>query len=84
MYDQSARKAGGCMIITDPSLGTVEHVETVQCCHCDSHKTVAEWRSKGGMCRFCMKPHCGETPCVECKPFERKLEEFEAGKIDKL
>lgn len=80
MYQHTARRPGGCMIITDPSASGPVHTDTLQCCHCDTHYQVQPGSGiTRGFCTHCMKPTCGADECCECVPFEKKIQEFEAG-----
>jgi len=54
--------------------------DTLQCCHCGRH-----WNRKPGsgtVRGFCLKCYgvtCGDEACsIECKPFEKWLDEVEA------
>lgn len=54
--------------------------DTHTCAHCQ--KVIFVKKDPGGFCRRCMKPVCG--PCAdsgECKPFMKRIEEFERAAI---
>ena len=58
---------------------------TRQCCHCGMHFAMIKGSGrKRGWCMKCHAITCGNIKCCTCIPFERKLEEFEAGKITTL
>lgn len=81
MYQNTARRPGGCMILTDPAMANAVHMDTVQCCHCDAHYAVEPGSGKTrGFCMSCMKPTCGSDACCNCEPFEKKLQDYENGK----
>lgn len=55
--------------------------DTFQCCHCNAHFQMRRGSGKRrGFCMNCDQVHCGEPGCCVCVPFEKKLDEYEAGK----
>jgi hypothetical protein len=75
-------KRAGYATLVGP--GYQYEADTVTCCHCNSAWYVrssnpAIKADPGGWCRMCMKAICPK--CADkggCKPFLRKLEEYEA------
>lgn len=66
----------GYLIITGPA-GVIE-ADTVQCGHCQKHYTVKPGSGKRrGFCTLCSRATCGAAACLPCKPWEKRLEEFE-------
>ena len=56
--------------------------DTLCCVHCNRHWIVQ--RGSGitrGFCTNCMGPTCGHKKCDGCYPLEKKLEDYEKGKI---
>lgn len=59
-----------------------EVASTKQCPHCQMHFVSVKGSGKiRGFCTKCMAVTCGKIACNICVPFEKKLEEFEKGKI---
>jgi hypothetical protein len=56
--------------------------DTLQCCHCGGHWVPVKGSGKvRGFCMLCNKVHCGSKECSSsCTPFEKRMEQFEAGK----
>ena len=51
----------------------------VKCCHCQQQFELAPGKTKGrGWCGNCMGYVCGQS-CANCVPWERQLENIEAG-----
>ena len=59
---------------------------TRQCCHCGGHFLSVKGSGKHrSFCMNCRAVTCGGRRCVDrCLPFEKRLELYEAGKIDVL
>lgn len=59
----------------------VKEFDTCTCCHCGrvwvTRSTEKGQGDPGGWCRLCMKPVCPTCAGKECKPFLRKLDEYE-------
>jgi hypothetical protein len=69
-------KEAGIILVDDKVVAT-----TRQCCHCGNHFIMV--KGSGRLRGWCMKCHgitCGNIECCPCIPFEKKLEEVEAGK----
>lgn len=65
------REAGAVLI------DGVQVTSTLQCVHCNAHWDVQPGSGiVRGFCLKCMGPVCGPK-CVECRPFEKWLEEVE-------
>lgn len=59
--------------------------DTISCCHCGRHGVyLPGCGRKLGHCARCNKPTCGAPGCEECVPFERRLDQFEAGERTSL
>lgn len=74
---QFVRKPTGFIIVDG-----VEVARTLQCVH--GGEEFISIRGSGitrGFCRNCMGETCGKPECDACVPFERKLEDYEKGKI---
>ncbi len=81
MLTHSVRKPGGYIIITDPINGITEK-ETVMCCHCGKHWTVNPGSGTiRGFCRGCNARTCGHVECSPCYNFEKRLDDYEAGRL---
>ncbi len=62
-------------------IDNVEVASTKQCCHCGAHFVSVKGSGKiRGFCTHCMAITCGDVNCDPCVPFEKKIEEYEAGK----
>jgi hypothetical protein len=58
---------------------------TKQCCHCGNHFIMQKGSGKKrGRCMKCHSITCGKLKCCKCVPFEKKLDDYEAGKIATL
>ncbi len=58
--------------------------DTLQCVHCINHFVVVKGSGRRhGFCRKCMGPLCGEKACFTCVPWEKKMEQIEAGLLAK-
>jgi len=70
-------RADGYFEVTDPEKGVIKG-DTLQCGHCGRHFAVRPGSgTKRGWCLKCMKVTCGGPDCVECTPFEKRLEAWE-------
>ena len=62
----------------------VQVADTIQCAHCNRHDPYIQGRGDW-MCMRCFGTVCGRKRCVEkCEPFEKKLDDFEAGRRSSL
>lgn len=78
MYQHTARRPGGFIIITSESGPAVEF-DTRQCCHCGGHFIVEPGSgTKRGWCYPCGQVTCGREACDRCLPTERLMERIEA------
>jgi hypothetical protein len=76
----------GYAIVVEP-YAPVKEFDTITCSHCQVIVFLrptpdGKQQDQGGFCRQCMKPVCG--PCADhgaCKPFEKKLEEYERAAV---
>lgn len=71
--------------VTHPDFTRVGEIDYLSCCHCGALHPVAaslgqllQGRTVLGHCGRCNALHCPE--CAECVPFERQLENVEAGR----
>jgi len=70
MYDSTARRPAGHIIIVEPDQPTIEF-DTLQCVHCDRHwRVVPGSGRRRGWCMKCNGPHCGAEKCWTCRPAE--------------
>lgn len=61
--------------------GELSHGETLSCCHCFYTWILVKGSGKvRGFCTGCMRYHCGGADCWECVPYERRIENIEAGR----
>jgi hypothetical protein len=59
--------------------------KTKLCCHCGNHFVmIKDSGKKRGWCMKCHSITCGALKCCKCVPFEKKLDDLEAGKITSL
>ena len=87
---RAVRNAHGYTKTTGP-FGEIVNADTLQCCHCGGHVEIVVGsgieRGTCWRCRDSNKPGsgfvCGRPPCMAaCIPFEKKLENIEAGLPD--
>ena len=72
-------KPQGYAVIFDPDQGNLER-DTFTCCHCEyvyHLKPGIPPENQAHFCRTCYKLACPKPECVECVPFEKKLEQWE-------
>lgn len=75
----SARVPHGHFEYTGP-YGEIQEGDTLSCCHCRAHWEVRLGSGKlRGYCARCGAYTCGRAACDECVPYERRLENCEAG-----
>ena len=80
-FDSAARKPDGWIYMCDVD-GNVSELDTKMCCHCGTHFIVRKGSgTKRGFCMCCMKLTCGNPACDACTPLEKRLDDFEKGKI---
>lgn len=59
--------------------------DTIQCCHCGSHFVSVKGSGiDRGFCMLCKAVTCGKKECDPCYPFEKRMEDFESGKLQRL
>ena len=74
MFGRDASKLGGFILIDGKVVA-----ETKVCCHCSKHWVPEPGSGKiRGFCVKCNGHVCGGPECVECRPFEARLDEWEA------
>jgi hypothetical protein len=74
----------GIVIATDGEGRTIE-ADCLQCCHCQAVWQVQPGSGrKRGFCQKCGQVTCGAAGCLECVPFEKRLDLYEAGKRNTL
>lgn len=76
---EAVRKPHGNFSIVDPSATiTVLEGDTLQCCHCGCvWIPIKGSGKKRGYCLNCNQVTCGKPECIECFPYEKKLEIIE-------
>jgi len=75
-----ARKASGHIIINGNDVA-----ETSKCCHCQHQWVVVKDSGiERGFCMRCYAPTCGKPTCDPCYPFEKKLDDYEKGRLHYL
>jgi len=73
-------KEAGFIELADPGMDRVFRVATHQCVHCGAHWISEPGSGKTrGWCQRCHGPVCGPA-CAECVPYERQIENEEAGR----
>ena len=56
--------------------------DTLRCCHCAHHFVVKPGSgTRRGFCTKCNAVTCGDAGCDPCYAFERRLEDYEKGKL---
>lgn len=71
------RKPGGAIIIDGMHVA-----DTLRCCHCGKiWIPIVGSGKKRGFCLKCNKVTCGAESCNTCYPFEKKLDDYEKGKL---
>lgn len=76
MGGRGSLRQDGYLVVSGPD-GTTEH-DSLQCRHCGGHFLVVPGSGKRrGWCLMCSGPTCGKEGCVQCMPFEKRLEAFE-------
>lgn len=78
----TASSPRGTIIISD-GFSEVEH-DTLQCVHCGKHWVVVRGSGiRRNFCRKCMGPTCGCQACEpsNCMPVEKRLDQYEEGKL---
>lgn len=77
---KSARKPHGHFERTGP-YGELESGDTLSCCHCRAHWEVRVGSGKTrGWCMACNAYTCGRPLCDICVPYERQLDNVDAGR----
>ena len=70
-------RVGGYGILTGSSA-EIEELDTFTCCHCNGVQFIRPGSgTQRGYCFNCNQPTCGKERCLNCIPFERKMEEME-------
>lgn len=78
------RKASGHIILTDPEFGVKEY-DTLTCVHCQHVWTPIKGSGiERGFCMKCKGPTCGHENCNECYPWEKRMDDYEKGKLISL
>lgn len=77
MFGFNNHKSSGA-IITDGHYSA----DTSQCIHCGQHFQITKGsKIKRGYCLKCTGVTCGKLECMECYPFEKRLDDAEKGKF---
>jgi hypothetical protein len=82
MYKHTLRKAAGHTLGVDLE-GKAHETDTHQCPHCSKHFDFVHGQTYG-FCMHCMKATCGAKGCLECFPFEERMDLFEKGLLPEL
>lgn len=78
----SVLRPHGILIVTDVD-GKEYQADCLTCCHCRRAWVVKPGSGiRRGFCTKCQKVTCGSPECDACLPAEKRLDLFEAGKID--
>jgi hypothetical protein len=71
------RKPNGHIIIEGQEIA-----DTLQCCHCGHHWIPVKGSGRTrGFCTKCNGVTCGRPECMECVPYEKRLDLYEKGKL---
>lgn len=82
MYNHTVRRPNSYSTRTDRETGKVEERDGLQCVHCGHHwEVIAGSGRTRGFCLLCYGPTCGAQRCVNHYPFEKQLDDYEAGKL---
>lgn len=74
---QFERKPSGFILMDDKEVAS-----TLQCPHCQTHFiSIKGSGQRRGFCTKCMRVTCGKVTCDVCYPFEKKLSDYEKGKL---
>lgn len=76
----AVRRPSGHVLMDDVVIA-----DTVQCVHCNAHFVVVKGsRRKRPWCANCGGWECGKAECYNCVAFEKKLDEYERGRLGVL
>lgn len=77
---QFERKPSGFILMDDKEVAC-----TLQCPHCQAHFVSIKGSGKRrAYCMKCSGVTCGKPECDTCYPFEKKIEDYEKGKLTVL
>lgn len=77
----SVSRPHGTLIVTNRDSGRDYQRDYLQCCHCQFVWLVQPGSGiQRGYCTLCGQVTCGRDCCQRCTPFERRLEQYEAGR----
>jgi hypothetical protein len=77
---ESVRKPSGHIIVAGQEV-----CDTLKCCHCGHVWIPIKGSGRiRGWCMKCSGPTCGSHECNACYPFEKKLNDYEKGKLKTL
>jgi len=76
-------KIAGYGVAIDRETGkTVDEHETSRCVHCGGHFRIVPGSGRTrGYCFLCDGVTCGSRECLEHYPFQKRLEDYESGKL---
>jgi hypothetical protein len=73
---RAERRAGGVILMDGVSVA-----DTVMCVHCGKHWISLPGSGRiRGWCFKCNGPFCGPD-CTECYPLQKRLDDYEKGKL---
>ncbi len=71
-----AKREDGVILLDGQQVG-----HTRQCCHCGKHFIMIKGSGVlRGWCMKCSRITCGTIECCKCVPYEKQIENIEAGK----
>jgi hypothetical protein len=74
---ESVRKPNGHIIIEGHEVA-----DTLKCCHCGHIWIPIKGSGRvRGWCTKCNAVTCGSQECHTCYPFDKKIEDYEKGKL---
>jgi hypothetical protein len=79
---EAVLRPGGALILTCAETGKQIHADTITCCHCCM--PFVPRKGSGvirGFCTGCNARTCGMPGCDAHYPFEKKMDDFEKGKL---
>lgn len=77
---QSERKPSGAIIVEGMHVA-----DTLKCVHCGHVWIPIKGSGRvRGWCNSCGGVTCGRAECNACYPFEKKLDDYEKGKLKEL
>lgn len=81
MFGFKNKREAGYIVMATEGNGIIESA-TRQCPHCGGHWEIKPSKAKTiHWCANCDGEVCGKPGCFTCYPFEKKMEDYEKGKL---